>query len=111
MLVKHKTDVEHLMRPIKGFVSYTLAHTADGGISVTVCETKAGTDEGANLAREWVAKNAAHTDVGPAAVAEGSRHLSPEIDIAIHSRGKGVQGDWRPFLDPTNFLLTDPMRL
>ena len=72
VLAKHKTDVEHLMRPIKGFVSYTLAHTADGGVSVTICETKAGTDESVNKAREWVAKNAAHTGVGPAAVSEGS---------------------------------------
>ena len=40
------------MRETKGFVSYTLAHTSDGGISVTVCETKAGTDESVHIRRE-----------------------------------------------------------
>ena len=33
-----------LIRPVKGFVSYSFILTADGGASVTVCENKAGTD-------------------------------------------------------------------
>ena len=72
LLAKHKTDVEHLMRPIKGFVSYTLAHSHDGGFSVTVCETKAGVEESVHKARDWIAKNAADTRAGAPEITEGS---------------------------------------
>ena len=72
VLGKRKADVEQLLRPIKGFVSYTLAHTHDGGVSVTVCETKAGVDESVQKARDWIAKNAAGTGAGAPTIAEGS---------------------------------------
>jgi len=71
VLENRKADVESVMRPVKGFVSYLLARTADGGLSVTVCQDKAGTDESVRLAREWVAKNAANTGAGAPQVAEG----------------------------------------
>ena len=38
LLEKRKSDVESLIRTVKGFVSYSLVRTADGGISVTVCQ-------------------------------------------------------------------------
>ena len=38
---KNKAEVEKLMRPIKGFVSYSLVRTSRGGFSVTVCKDKA----------------------------------------------------------------------
>jgi hypothetical protein len=44
ILEKNKAEAVGVMRPIKGFVSYLEARTADGGFSVTVCEDKAGTD-------------------------------------------------------------------
>jgi len=72
LLAKHKTDVEHIMRSIKGFVSYTIAHTSDGCVSVTVCGDKSGADESVHKARDWVAKNAANTGVGAPTVLEGS---------------------------------------
>jgi len=36
LLEQRKADVESVMRPIKGFVSYTAARSGDGGITVTV---------------------------------------------------------------------------
>ena len=72
VLEKRKTEVESLLRPIKGFVSYTLARSGDGGFSVTVCQDKAGTDESVKAAREWIAKNAGNTGAGAPKVAEGS---------------------------------------
>ena len=71
VLEKRKAEVESVIRPVKGFVSYTLARRGDGGISVTVCQDKAGTDESIRVAREWVAKNAGNTGVGAPQVAEG----------------------------------------
>ena len=52
VLEKNKADVEKLLRSVKGFVSYTLARSADGGFSVTVCKDKAGIDDSVEKARD-----------------------------------------------------------
>jgi hypothetical protein len=72
LLEKHTADVERLLRSVKGFVGYTLARGADGGFSVTVCQDKAGVDESAEKARDWIAKNAGSTGAAPPKVSEGS---------------------------------------
>ena len=53
------------MRSTKGFVSYTLARSSesDGGLSMTVCQDQAGIDESVGMAKDWIAKNAAHIGV------------------------------------------------
>jgi hypothetical protein len=61
VLEKRKTDVESLLRTVKGLVSYTLARSGDGGFSVTVCQDQTGIDESVQKARDWIAKNAAPT--------------------------------------------------
>ena len=61
VLEKNKADVESLIRTVKGMVSYTLARSRDGGFSVTVCQDQAGIEESVQKARDWIAKNAAHT--------------------------------------------------
>ena len=58
LLEERKREVEGIIRPVKGFVSYSLLRTADGGASVTVCPDKAGTDESSRVARDWIQKNA-----------------------------------------------------
>jgi hypothetical protein len=45
VLERQKDEVERLIRGVSGVVSYTLLRTSDGGISVTVCQEKAGADE------------------------------------------------------------------
>ena len=76
---KNKAEVEKLMRPIKGFVSYSLVHTSKGGFSVTVCN-KAGTDESIRAARDWITKNARDTGAAKPTISEGSviLHLNPQ---------------------------------
>jgi hypothetical protein len=77
LLEQRKSDVESLMRSVKGFASYTLVRTSDGGFSVTVCQDKAGTDESVQKAREWTDKNGANTGASASAptVSEGSAIL------------------------------------
>lgn len=60
LLEKNKAELEMLMRSVKGFESYTLARSneSDGGLSMTVCHDKAGTEESGRVAKEWLAKNA-----------------------------------------------------
>jgi hypothetical protein len=72
VLEERKGEVEALIRPVKGFVSYSLIRTADGGASVTVCQDKAGTDESLQVARDWISKNASNTGASAPTVIEGS---------------------------------------
>jgi hypothetical protein len=71
-LEKNKAEVEKLIRPVKGFVTYSLVRTADGGFSVTVCQDKAGTDESVRVARDWISKNASNTGVAAPTISEGT---------------------------------------
>jgi hypothetical protein len=75
LLEERKSEVGELIRAVTGFVSYSLVRTADGGVSVTICQDKAGTDESLELARNWIQENASHLDVHPPTVTEGSNIL------------------------------------
>ncbi|MEE8624014.1 MAG: hypothetical protein V3T19_01610 [Acidiferrobacterales bacterium] len=59
---------------MSGFVSYTLARTGDGGVSVTVCQDKAGTDESIQVATSWIKENMSMT-VNPPTISEGETIL------------------------------------
>lgn len=72
LLEKRKGEVEELIRSVKGFASYTLARSGDGGFSVTVCQDKAGADESLRKAKEWITKNAGNTGAGAPTISEGS---------------------------------------
>ena len=72
LLEQRKADVEALLRKVPGLMSYTLLRNGDGGVSVTVCQDKAGADESLKVAREWILKNASNTGASPPAVMEGS---------------------------------------
>ena len=72
LLEQRKADVESVMRPIKGFVSYAGARSGDGGFTVTVCQDKAGTEESVRLAKEWISKNGAGISVDAPKVSWGS---------------------------------------
>jgi hypothetical protein len=72
LLEERKSEVEALIRPVQGFVSYALIRTADGGASVTVCQDKAGTEESMRIAREWIGQNASGLGASPPTVVEGA---------------------------------------
>ncbi len=78
LLEQRSGEVESLIRGVAGFVGYTLIRTDDGGVTVTVCQDKAGTDESLQLARNWIQENASDLGVSPPTVSEGAAvlHLS-----------------------------------
>ncbi len=78
LLEQRLAEVESLIRATQGFVSYSCIRTDDGGVTVTVCQDKAGTDESLQVARNWIQQNAGDLNTGPPAVSEGSvlLHLS-----------------------------------
>ena len=77
LLEERKTEVEELIRGVAGFVSYTLIRTDDGGVTVTVCQDKAGTDESLVTARNWISEHASNLGASPPTVSEGS--------VVVHS--------------------------
>ena len=72
LLEQRLAEVESLIRAVQGFVAYSAVRTDDGGITVTVCESKAGTDESVQVARDWIQQNASDLNTSPPAVSEGS---------------------------------------
>ena len=72
LLEDRKAEVEDLIRGVSGFKAYTILRTDEGGVSVTVCDDKTGTDESIQLARDWIAKNGADMAAAPPDVSEGT---------------------------------------
>jgi hypothetical protein len=72
LIEKNKTEVEGLLRAIKGFVGYYLVRTSRGGFSVSVYQDKNGTDESIRVARDWIAKNAGNLGAARPTVSEGT---------------------------------------
>ena len=78
LLEQRKADVERIIRSVSGLQSYSLIRTAEGGISVTVCQNKSGTDESVRLAAEWVRENASELATEPPDVSDGTVVLQLE---------------------------------
>jgi hypothetical protein len=74
VLESKKDEVERLIRSVSGLVSYTLLRTSNGGITVTVCQDKAGTDESVRIAADWVRQNASGATTPPV-ISEGNTIL------------------------------------
>ncbi len=72
LLEQRKAEVESLIRSVSGFHAYSLIRTDDGGVTVTVCQDKSGTDESLQLARDWIQQNASDLGTSPPIVSEGS---------------------------------------
>jgi hypothetical protein len=74
LLGQREADVQSLLSGVPGFVNYVAVRTGDGGVTVTVCEDKAGTDESSRRAAEWVKENLSAT-ANPPAITEGDAVL------------------------------------
>ena len=74
LLGQREEDVKALISGVPGFVNYAAVRNGDGGVTVTVCEDKAGTDESSRRAAEWVQENVSAT-ANPPAITEGNTVL------------------------------------
>jgi len=70
LIEQRHEDVTDLLTGVPGFVNYAAVRSSDGGVTVTVCEDKAGTDESSRRAAEWIKGNASGTASAPA-ITEG----------------------------------------
>ena len=73
-MVAKREEVERVIRGVPGLVSYTFLRTGDGGISVTVCQDKAGADESVRVAAEWIRQNST-ASANPPVISEGDTIL------------------------------------
>ena len=53
-VASHAEEVERILREIAGFRAYSMVRTADGAVSVTVCDDEAAAEESNRVAAEWV---------------------------------------------------------
>ena len=74
LLGQREEDVKALIGGVPGFVKYAAFRSGDGGMTVTICQDKAGTDESSQRAATWVKENVTGT-VNPPAISEGSTVL------------------------------------
>src|SRR5947209_20071197 len=70
-LEQRRADVEQVIRGVPGFIAYVLVRTQDGGMSITACQDRAGTEESTRRAAEWIRQNIRGTSVNPPEVIEG----------------------------------------
>ena len=80
LLGQREEDVKSLISGVPGFVSYAAFRSGDGGMTVTVCQDKTGTDESSRRAAEWVKDNVSTTG-NPPVITEGSTVLSSTPDV------------------------------
>ena len=72
VLQDRKREIEALIRgQVPELVSYTLLRAPDGGVAVTVCQTKEAAEASLKVAREWIQNNASDAGAGPPAVLQG----------------------------------------
>ena len=71
---QRESDVKELIRGVPGFVSYAAFRQNGGGMTVTACQDKTGTDESSRLAASWISENVG-TTVDPPEVTEGNTFL------------------------------------
>jgi len=74
ILGEREEDVRALISGVPGFVNYAAVRSGDGGVTVTLCEDKTGTDESSRRAAQWVTENVSST-AAPPTVTEGSTVL------------------------------------
>ena len=66
--------MKELISGVPGFVSYAAFRSGDGGMTVTVCQDKEGTDESSRRAAGWVKENVS-TPGNPPEITEGDTVL------------------------------------
>ncbi len=74
-MLKRQQEVTDLIKGVPGFVAYYATRAGGTLTSVTVCESKEGTQESTRLAGDWVKKNITGAAIGAPQVAEGETFI------------------------------------
>ena len=74
LIAQRGDEVKEIISGVPGFVTYAAARADGGGMTVTVCQDKDGTDESSRRAADWVRDNAT-SSVNPPEITEGETVL------------------------------------
>jgi hypothetical protein len=70
-LRKNEEAVKSLISAVSGFRAYYLVETADGAVSITVCDDQTGADESNRAAAGWIRENLQNLAIAPPAISAG----------------------------------------
>lgn len=73
-LAEREQDVKELIGGVPGFNRYAAVRSGNGGVTITICDDKDGTDESSRRAAGWVKENV-NVTVDPPAITEGAAVL------------------------------------
>ena len=74
---KHQ-DVEKEISGVQGFRAYYAVRNGNRLTAITICDTKAGTEESTQRAADWVKRNLPKVSIGAPTVTEGEVFLQFE---------------------------------
>ena len=74
LLEQREEEVTGIISSVPGFHSYVAFRSGDGGMTVTTCQDKAGTDESSSRAAAWVKENVT-ASISPPSITEGDTFL------------------------------------
>ena len=76
-MVQREQEVRDLISGVPGFRAYYAARAGNGGVvTVTVCDSKEGTDESVRRAAGWVRSNVTGASMSPPEITEGETYIN-----------------------------------
>ena len=76
IMIQRQDEVRSLISSVPGFKAYYAVNGGDGAVTtITVCDSKDGTDESTRRAGAWVRENLAGPSIGAPDVSEGEAYI------------------------------------
>jgi len=71
-----RDEIRKAIQAVPGFISYYLLKTADGAVSVTMCEDREGAETSNQVATDWIRDNMPNVVARPPEIYEGEIVIS-----------------------------------
>ena len=77
-MIQRDQEVRDLISSVPGFRAYYAARVGNGGsaVTVTICDSKTGTDDSSRRAADWVRTNLAGASISPPEITEGDTYIN-----------------------------------
>jgi heme-degrading monooxygenase HmoA len=77
-MLQREQEVRDLISTVPGFRAYYAVRSGDGGAiaTVTICDSKEGTDESNRRAADWVRTNMSGASISPPEITEGETYIN-----------------------------------
>ena len=77
-MVHREQEVRDLISTVPGFRAYYAARAGGGGAvaTITICDSKDGTDESSRRAADWVRTNLSGPSINPPEITEGETYIN-----------------------------------